>query len=105
ALARKDLGAAEEGLAWLSSTGAASNWFVMSAISAKLDAMAALRDHAALEAEAPAYIKPRTYHEPFALRALGIVREDDALLREALERFQQLGLDWHAEQTRAALAV
>jgi hypothetical protein len=78
---------------------------VLSAVSARLDALAALGDRAAVEAEAHLQSRPGTYFEPFALRALGIVREDDALLREALERFEQLGLGWHAEQTRALLAV
>jgi class 3 adenylate cyclase len=103
ALARGDLAAAEQNVAWLSSAGAASNWFVLSAVSAKLDAMAVLRDRSAVEAEAPAYVKPRTYLEPFALRALGIVREDDALLAQAAERFAALGIEWHAEQTRGLL--
>jgi len=37
------------------------------------------------------------------LRALGIVREDEALIQQALARFEQMGLDWHAEQTRMLL--
>jgi hypothetical protein len=45
-------------------------------------------------------LQPGTYLEPFALRALAIVREDDALLEQAIGRFQQMGLTWHAEQTR-----
>ena len=42
---------------------------------------------------------PETYLEPFALRALGIIREDEALLARALEGFRALELDWHAAQT------
>jgi hypothetical protein len=38
--------------------------------------------------------------EPFALRALGSVREDEALLKEAADRFEAIGLDWHAAETR-----
>jgi hypothetical protein len=43
--------------------------------------------------------------EPFALRALGRVRGDDSLIEQALTRFEQMGLDWHAEETRAALTA
>jgi hypothetical protein len=38
-----------------------------------------------------------------ALRALGIARDDRALLQQALERFEAMGLSWHAEQTRRLL--
>ena len=44
-----------------------------------------------------------TYLEPFALRALGIVCEDERLIAQALERFEAMQLEWHAAQTRAAL--
>jgi hypothetical protein len=40
------------------------------------------------------------YLEPFALRALGLVREDDALVGQAAERFEAFGLEWHAARTR-----
>jgi class 3 adenylate cyclase len=64
-----------------------------------LDALAALRDCEAVEEEASALIQPRSYLEPFALRALGIVREDEALIEQAQGRFAALELDWHAAQT------
>jgi hypothetical protein len=54
-----------------------------------------------VEAEAPPLIKPDTYLEPFALRALGHVRGDTELLKRAVDRFQEMGLDWHAARTRA----
>jgi hypothetical protein len=47
--------------------------------------------------------KPGTFAEPFARRALGIARDDRALLRLALERFEAMELSWHAEQTRRLL--
>jgi class 3 adenylate cyclase/tetratricopeptide (TPR) repeat protein len=72
--------------------------------SAWLDARAALGDRQRLEDDAPQFLRPNTYLEPFALRALGVVREDDALIRQALERFEAMGLDWHAGETRNALA-
>jgi class 3 adenylate cyclase len=101
ALARRDMSALERDVDWLSSAAPASNWFALSALSAKLDAMVMLRDRSAVEAQAPAYVKPRTYLEPFALRALGIVREDEELLGQAVERFDALGLNWHTDRTRA----
>jgi class 3 adenylate cyclase len=68
---------------------------------ARLDALAALRDREHVEELAPRFLQRRTYLEPFALRSLGIVREDENLIRQSLERFEALKLDWHAEQTRA----
>jgi len=65
-----------------------------------LDALVALNDRDRIEAEAPKRLKPRTYAEPFALRALGVARGDGELLREAAIRFETMGLDWHADQTR-----
>jgi hypothetical protein len=43
------------------------------------------------------------YMEPFALRALGVVREDEEMISRAVERFDALALGWHAAQTRALL--
>ena len=70
-------------------------------IAARLDGLAALGERTRIEDEAPRFLKPRTYLEPFALRALGIVRQDPALIDQALERFAALGLAWHAAQTGA----
>jgi hypothetical protein len=42
---------------------------------------------------------PKSYLEPFALRAVGIVQEDEKLLARADERFRAFQLDWHADQT------
>jgi hypothetical protein len=47
-----------------------------------------------------AFSRPKTVLEPFALRALGIAKEDRRLLAQALELFEGFGLDWHAERTR-----
>jgi hypothetical protein len=73
-------------------------------LAARLDALAMLRKLEPVEAEAPGLVQARTYLEPFALRALGIVREDAELLAQADERFAALGLDWHRAQTDALLA-
>jgi hypothetical protein len=43
--------------------------------------------------------------EPFALRALGLVREDETLVDRAAERFEAFGLAWHAARTRALQSV
>ena len=70
---------------------------------ARLDALAALRDRERLEQEAPPFLRSGTYFEPFALRALGLVREEAELIEQALARFEALHLGWHADQTRALL--
>ena len=68
-----------------------------------LDALVALGDRGRIEAEAPNWLQPGALAEPFALRALGIARDDSALLRQALQRFEAMDLSWHAEQTRQLL--
>jgi class 3 adenylate cyclase len=69
-----------------------------------LDGLVALGDCERIEAEAPKWLKPGIYAEPFALRALGTAREDEGLLTQAVARFEALGLDWHAGETRKLLA-
>jgi class 3 adenylate cyclase len=78
-----------------------TNWLYLSAVAARLDGLAALRERSVIEAEAPALLRAGTYLEPFALRALGLVREDDNLIARAAERFVALGLPWHAATTGA----
>jgi class 3 adenylate cyclase/tetratricopeptide (TPR) repeat protein len=78
--------------------------FGLAASAARLDALAALMDRDRVEREAPAFQEPGSYLEPFALRALAVVREDEELLGGALEQFEALGLDWHAAQTAALVA-
>jgi class 3 adenylate cyclase len=68
-----------------------------------LDALAALGDRKRIEAEAPKWLQAGTFAEPFALRALGITRNDRPLLKQAQERFEAMELSWHAEQTRRLL--
>jgi hypothetical protein len=68
-----------------------------------LDALATLGDRDGIEAEAPKWLQQGTLAEPFALRALGLARSDQALLEQALERFEAMGISWHAEQTRHLL--
>jgi len=75
-------------------------WYVLSSIATRIDALAALEDRERVEEEAPPLLRPETYLEPFALRALALVRADDALAERAIARFEALGLSWHAAATR-----
>ena len=68
--------------------------------STRLDALAAVGDRKGVEDEALPLVRPNTFLEPFALRALGLVREDAELLARAIVRFEAMGLDRHAEETR-----
>jgi DNA-binding SARP family transcriptional activator len=102
ALLRDDLGTAER-LAFepLPDRGWHRGWMLLSTESVRLDALARLGFRDEIEAWPPE--QPNTYLEPFRLRALGLVREDETLLEEALRQFETLGLTWHAAQTRAAI--
>jgi hypothetical protein len=79
----------------------ASNWLYLSSMAAHLDGLAALGERERVEQEAARVLQPGIYLEPFALRALGLVREDEAFVGKAAERFEAFGLDWHAARTRA----
>ncbi len=72
-------------------------------VAARLDALAALQLRKAVEEAASRLLQPETYLEPFALRALGLVRADPTLLNQAAERFDTMTLAWHAAQTRSFL--
>jgi class 3 adenylate cyclase len=96
ALLRGDLGAVER---LLTDAPRFGFFFGPASIAARLDALAALRDRERIEQEAQPLLLSGAYTEPFALRALGIVRDDERLIDEALSRFTALGLDWHAAQT------
>jgi class 3 adenylate cyclase/tetratricopeptide (TPR) repeat protein len=64
------------------------------------DALAALGEQERIESDAPTMIERPSYARPFALRALGLVRDDAALLEQAAATFDALGLGWHAQRTR-----
>ena len=97
ALLRGDRARAEE----LLESGEAMYFAYTAAQAARLDAFVALDDRGRIEEEAPALLRPNSYLEPFALRALGVARQDAELLGRALARFESMRLDWHAGQTRA----
>lgn len=71
------------------------------ALATKLDALIALGRTAEAEELATSLLQPGTYLEPFALRTLGLVRSDPALTAQAVDRFDAMGLGWHAAKTRA----
>jgi len=71
------------------------------ALATKLEALVALGRTSEAEEAAAALLQPGTYLEPFALRTLGVVRSDRALTERAVERFDTMGLAWHAGETRA----
>jgi len=64
-----------------------------------LNALVALDERDEIEREAPPFMRPGSYLEPFVLRALGFARGDDELLGGALRRFEEIGMAWHAEET------
>jgi class 3 adenylate cyclase len=68
---------------------------------ARLDGLAAVDDRGGVEAEAPRALDVGGYVEPFAMRALGKVRQDSFLLDRAMTRFEELGLSWRAAETKA----
>jgi class 3 adenylate cyclase len=78
-----------------------TTWFYLSSVATHLDALAALDERGRLESEAPQAVEGNAYLEPFALRALGIVRRSEDLLEQAAKCFASLGLEWHAARTRA----
>ena len=73
-------------------------------IAIRLDAFVAVgRAEEAVE-DAERYAIPGTYLEPFALRTIGIARDDSALVVQAQKRFEAMGLEWYAAQTPALAA-
>jgi tetratricopeptide (TPR) repeat protein len=99
ALARGDLGPLEQLVGEALPPPPAKNWWTLCTEAARLDALAVLGDTTAVDAEAPPYVVSGTYLAPFALRALGVVHHDEALLDHARASFTAFGLDWFASQT------
>ena len=101
ALHRNDL-AAVESLLGEPGVRRATTYY-LSSMATHLDGLAALSERERVETEAGRLLQPDTYLEPFALRALGVVRDDVSLIERAAGRFEALGLGWHAARTRALL--
>jgi class 3 adenylate cyclase/tetratricopeptide (TPR) repeat protein len=68
---------------------------------ARIDALLALGETELLEEEAAPFLGEESYTRPFALRALGISRGDASLVTQAVARFEAMGLEWRAAETRA----
>jgi hypothetical protein len=77
----------------------------LDAAAARIDALVALSDRERVEEEASAFLEEESYTRPFALRALGIVRDDEALIEQAAAVFEAMGLAWRAAETRGYLAT
>jgi hypothetical protein len=104
ALARGELDRLDELLAdedWMQR----QMWFSLPAAATRLDALAVVGDADAVDAAAAHLGRPNSYLEPFALRAVGIVHEDESLLARADEQFRALRLPWHADQTEALVRL
>jgi class 3 adenylate cyclase/tetratricopeptide (TPR) repeat protein len=71
---------------------------------ALLNGLVELDDRDRIEAEAPQWLNQDLYVTPFAIRALAVARRDEALLADAAARFEAMGLQRHAEATRALTA-
>ena len=84
ALHRRDLAAVRRLFsAWTGVIPRRAVWYFPAAVATQLDALAALGETARLEEEAAKYLEEESALQLFALRALGIVRGDRALLRQA----------------------
>jgi tetratricopeptide (TPR) repeat protein len=78
-------------------------WGVDSA-AARLDGLLALGEAERIEEEAAPFLEEKSYTRPFALRAVGRVREDPVLIKRAAAEFGEMGLAWRADETMALLA-
>lgn len=77
--------------------------FGVDTAAARLDALVALGEAARIEQEAPPHLDVESYTQPFALRALGVVRGEPSLIERSVSRFDEMGLGWRAAETRALL--
>jgi len=105
ALHRGDLDQIDSLLAEPVGAGASNTWFLVPWLATRLDAMSALGDARGVEEEAGILLRPSTYLEPFALRALGSVRRDRELLAQAVSSFQRMHLASFAEETAKFIAL
>jgi hypothetical protein len=70
----------------------------LTTLAARIDGLVALGRAAEIEEQAET-LALSPYLEPFALRALALAADDQALLERAVDSFAALGLHWHAAQT------
>jgi len=96
AVTRGDLDRVEALVRRIEQAGVEDNWTRI----AILDGWLALGAYEQIQDTAPGWLLPGTYFEPFVIRALGVARRDEHLIDQATGRFLEMGLDWHADQTR-----
>ncbi len=77
-----------------------AQWWSIDLAATRLEALAALGNTAALEAEAAPFIGTNTFAEAVAVRALGLVRHDPMLLLQATDMFAGMDLPAQAAQTK-----
>lgn len=70
------------------------------ALIAQLNGLIALGRRDEIEQEAAGLRVPGSYLDPFVVRALGFARRDSAMVQEAAGLFEEIGLSWHAGDTR-----
>jgi hypothetical protein len=105
ALLRNELDAVEE---MIDETVArrGHDWMVTSAmVTTRLDGLLALGRLEDVEREAAPLAEVSSVLRPFALRALGLARQDEALLHDAIEGFEGYGLGFYAAETRRRLVL
>ena len=80
-------------------------WFSLQSAAARLDLLAAARRRDEAEREATPFLDQKSrYLEPFALRTLGIVRDDEAMVEQAVHIFESMGLGWQVTETGRLIA-
>ena len=89
------------GLAVEPKIGRGTLWWYPGAVTSYFDALATLRDRERVERAAPRFLESRSALEAFALRALGVVRDDPGLLEKAATLFSRLGFELQAADTRS----
>jgi len=100
-IARGDLAAVEEVL----ETWRPAGLWDIDGVVAWLNGLMALGRREDIEREAAELRRPGTCIDPFVLRALGFARSRHASIEEAAHRFDELGMSWHAADTRRFLAA
>ena len=88
---------------------AADGWYSrghgtsLATLTTLMDALGSLGRRELVEEQVAPFLGRSAYLDPFVLRSLGLARDDERAVADALGRFEALGLGWHAEQTRALL--
>jgi class 3 adenylate cyclase len=77
-----------------------TTWNHVFGVETRLDTLVALGRLDEAAEDATRILRPDSLLEPFAIRALGLARHDQGLLIQAVERFEAMGLEWHASRTR-----